>query len=203
MTMSAAPAAHAATRSSLRFAGRAAAITSGLTLAAAVRVALNGAGVGPAFLAGTVFGAVLIGLALAAGQPIGRPRLVGVAGGLAGGIVLVLLPVVARPGPSLPLGAHPEPFALWLAVTMVVAVGEEAVLRGTLFDAVSGAAGLPLAIAITSAAFALLHVPLYGWHVVPLDVAVGIWLAGLRLVGRGIAAPTIAHVIADVATWWL
>lgn len=203
MTTSAAPAGHAATGSSLRWAARAAAISAGLTISVAVRVALNGAGAGTAFFAGMVFGAVLIGLAVAAGQPIGRPRLVGVAGGFAGGIVLVLLPVVARPGPSLPLGIHPEPFALWVAVTLIVAVGEEAVLRGTLFDAISSAAGLPMAIALTSVAFALLHVPLYGWHVVPLDVAVGVWLAGLRLVSRGIAAPAIAHVIADVATWWL
>ncbi len=199
----AAPAVGAATLSSLRRAARAAAISGGLTLAVAARVALNGAGVGPAFTAGIVFGALLIGLAVATGLSLGRPRRVGVAGGLAGGIVLVLLPIVARPGPGLPLGSHPEPFALWVAVTLLVAVGEEAVLRGTLFDALSGAASLPVAIALTSAAFALLHVPLYGWHVVPLDIAVGFLLAGLRLVSRGVAAPAIAHAIADIATWWL
>ena len=113
MTTAAAPAVGAATPSALRCAARAAAISGGLTLAVAARVALNGPGVGPAFAAGIVFGALLIGLAVATGQPIGRPRLVGVAAGFAGGIVLVLLPVVARPGPSLPLGTHPEPFALW------------------------------------------------------------------------------------------
>jgi len=56
---------------------------------------------------------------------------------------------------------------------------------------------------VTSVAFALMHVPLYGWHVVPLDLGVGIWLGGLRLLGRGVAAPALAHVLADLVTWWL
>jgi hypothetical protein len=48
-----------------------------------------------------------------------------------------------------------------------------------------------------------MHVPLYGWHVVPLDLGVGLWLAGLRLATGGIAAPAIAHAVADLATWWV
>ena len=56
---------------------------------------------------------------------------------------------------------------------------------------------------MTSVVFALLHVPLYGWHVVPLDLGVGLWLAGLRLISGGVAAPAVAHVVADLATWWL
>jgi len=48
-----------------------------------------------------------------------------------------------------------------------------------------------------------MHVPLYGWHVVPLDLGVGIFLGGLRLAGGGWAGPAIAHAVADLATWWL
>jgi membrane protease YdiL (CAAX protease family) len=59
------------------------------------------------------------------------------------------------------------------------------------------------AIVVTSVAFALMHVPLYGWHVVPLDLGVGIFLGGLRLASGGIAAPAVAHAVADIATWWL
>jgi membrane protease YdiL (CAAX protease family) len=51
--------------------------------------------------------------------------------------------------------------------------------------------------------FALMHVPLYGWHVVPLDLAVGLALGGLRVATRGVAAPAVAHAVADLATWWL
>ena len=56
---------------------------------------------------------------------------------------------------------------------------------------------------MTAVLFALMHVPLYGWHVVPLDLGVGLWLAGLRLATGGVAAPAIAHTVADLATWWL
>jgi hypothetical protein len=48
-----------------------------------------------------------------------------------------------------------------------------------------------------------MHVPLYGWQVVPLDLGVGVWLAGLRLATGGVAAPALAHWIADLSTWWI
>ena len=76
-------------------------------------------------------------------------------------------------------------------------------LRGVLFDRLERVAGLAAAIALTTLAFALMHVPLYGWHVVPLDLAVGLVLAGLRIWTRGLAAPVAAHAVADLATWWL
>ena len=56
---------------------------------------------------------------------------------------------------------------------------------------------------LPTVAFALLHVPLYGWHVVPLDLAVGLVFAGLRLATGSAAAPAVAHSVADLATWWL
>ena len=52
-------------------------------------------------------------------------------------------------------------------------------------------------------AFALMHVPVYGWGVVPVDLAAGVLLAGLRYLTGGTAAPTMAHLLADLATWWL
>ena len=55
-------------------------------------------------------------------------------------------------------------------------------MRGSLYRAVDQRAGAVAAIALTSVAFALLHVPLYGWAVVPLDLAVGVWLGVLRAV---------------------
>jgi hypothetical protein len=48
-----------------------------------------------------------------------------------------------------------------------------------------------------------MHVPLYGWGVVPVDLAAGVWLAGLRLAGGGVGAPVVAHLLADLAGWWL
>ncbi len=94
-------------------------------------------------------------------------------------------------------------FIPWAAVTVLVASAEEIVLRGALFDALDVSHGTVAAVLVTSVVFALMHVPLYGWHVVPLDLGVGLWLAGLRIASGGIVAPAVAHAIADLATWWL
>jgi membrane protease YdiL (CAAX protease family) len=96
-----------------------------------------------------------------------------------------------------------EGFARWALVVAVVATAEEVFLRGALYDAVSRWLGVNAAIAVGAVAFALLHVPLYGWKVVPLDLAVGVLLGELRRVSGTAAAPAITHVFADWAAWWL
>lgn len=184
-------------------AGRTVRLAGGLTVAVVVRAAMNGTAAPSAFLAGTVFGLGLIGLAAWAGWRARRPGIGAVGLGIVGGLALVMLPAIARPDVGPAIGIHPEPFVAWAAVTVLVAVGEEVILRGVLFDSLRAAIGVPATVAMTSLAFALLHVPLYGWHVVQLDLAVGLWLAGLRLLSRGVAAPAIAHALADLATWWL
>jgi hypothetical protein len=45
----------------------------------------------------------------------------------------------------------------------------------------------------------VLHVPFYGLQVLPLDLAVGVLLGGLRQLSGGVAA----HAVADLAGWWL
>ena len=131
-----------------------------------------------AFVAGTGFGLVLVALA-AAGASIGGSPIV---------------PGLARPA---------APFLPWAAITIVVAAAEEGILRGVLFDRLRTAGGVTTAVLLTTVLFALLHVPLYGWHVVPLDLAVGLGFAGLRLSSRTVVAPVAAHAVADLATWWL
>jgi membrane protease YdiL (CAAX protease family) len=180
-----------------------AALVGGLAFAVAGRVVLDDGTTPTAFVAGTVFGLGLLALALAGGWRTGRIRWSSLLLGVAGGVVLVVLPMVARPYPVSAIGLRPEPFAGWVAVTLIVATGEEALLRGALFDALRPRAGVAATVLATSLVFALLHVPLYGWHVVPLDIAVGFWLGGLRLASGGVAAPAIAHALADLATWWL
>ena len=127
-----------------------------------------------------------------------------------GAVVGLALATAAVIGPALGgstripgLGRPDVSFVPWALVTILVASAEEAVLRGVLFNRVARAGGIPLAIAVTTVAFALLHVPLYGWHVVPLDLAVGLGLGGLRVATRSVAAPAVAHTVADLATWWL
>jgi membrane protease YdiL (CAAX protease family) len=163
---------------------------------------------------GLGFGVALLAVGLAGGW---RPRLtaprpaVAVGAplvlGLVGGAILVGFALVGRGSGLADAGilevGRPSVFLPWAVVTGLVASAEEIVLRGALFDRLSRAAGVGLAVLVTSFIFALMHVPTYGWAVVPLDIGVGIWLAGLRILSGGIAAPAVAHFVADLATWWL
>jgi membrane protease YdiL (CAAX protease family) len=127
---------------------------------------------------GAAAGLALVGVVVAGAAISGRP----------------LVPGLLRPA---------APFLSWAAITIVVASAEELLLRGRAFDAIGRAGGTLAAVLITTVVFALMHVPLYGWQVVPLDLAVGLGFAGLRLATRGVAAPAAAHTVADLATWWL
>lgn len=201
--MTAAPfaaiAASPSARASLRIGG----LLVALGAIVGARWAATVGGVGDALTIGLAFGLALTALAILAGERVAMPRTAALAIGAAGGAALVGLALLAHlgaPGPSL---APAAAFLPWASITILVATAEELVLRGMLFAAIRRHAGVATAIAVTSVAFALMHVPLYGWHVVPLDLGVGIWLGGLRLLGRGVAAPAVAHVLADLVTWWL
>jgi membrane protease YdiL (CAAX protease family) len=180
------------------------------TIVSLRRLALEGGRV-DAILVGAIFGlalAVLAAAALGFAIPRGdrlppvRPA-VALGLGVGGGLALVALALVARVGTPVPTFTPALAFGPWVAVTLLVAGAEELLLRGVLFGAVERAGGVALAVGVTSLAFALMHVPVYGWHVVPLDLGVGIFLGGLRLAGGGWQGPAVAHAVADLATWWL
>jgi len=157
---------------------------------------------------GALFGATMVALVAAAGwrptrPPSPRQVVRAAALGLAGGLVLAATALV---------GPHPVwstqlvgafPLVPWVAATILVATAEEALLRGALFDALDRPYGPALAVAVTSAVFALIHVPVYGLQAIPLDLGVGVVLGGLRLLSGGVAAPAIAHVLADLAVLWM
>lgn len=84
-----------------------------------------------------------------------------------------------------------------------VTVAEEVLLRGALFDAARAWRGPRAALGLSSVAFALFHVPVYGWRVLPLDLAVGCCLGALRLATGSVTASAAAHTLADLAGWWL
>ena len=202
------------------------AITAALAAVVEVRAFAATSGRVDGLVAGLAFGLGLLGIALLAaaprslGQPPrspGQPAMGpmrglrrtatalanGVAIGVAGGLLIVGLTVIGRVGIPGPMVFPVGDLGPWAAVTALVAIGEEAVLRGVLFDSLARFRGPLAAIVITSSVFALMHVPLYGWHVVPLDLGVGLVLGGLRLATGGIAAPAAAHLVADLATRWL
>ena len=174
-------------------------LLAGFAAAVAVRVGVGGPGVAQDPVAGLVFAGCLLALAAAARTrvPVSAPALLlGVAGA-----ALVCLPVlpgrVGRP-------FHPaDGFLAWAAVVAVVAVAEEVFLRGALYAAVDRASNELVAVVVAAVAFALLHVPLYGWHVLPLDLAVGVVFGELRRRSGTPAAPAVAHVLADFAGWFL
>jgi uncharacterized protein len=176
---------------------------AGLAVACAVRLAVAGRAGAASISAGVVFGAIvaMIAVAIRSGahrRPLGRSLGIGVLGG-----TVLCVPALARhlvAGSPLVTGHGYLPWALGV---VVVAGAEEALLRGSLFVAVENRAGTVAAVALTSVAFALLHVPLYGWAVVPLDLAVGVWLGVLRAAAGSAVAPGVAHALADLAGWWL
>jgi membrane protease YdiL (CAAX protease family) len=178
-------------------------LLAGLAVAALARAALNGEATLTAFVTGGAFGVALVGMAAAAGWRPTLPRLGSILLGAAAALALVTIPRLAHPLVPAAIGMRPEPFVAWGIVTALVVTGEEVLLRGALFRTIDGAAGPLAAVLVTGLAFALMHVPLYGWGVVPLDLGVGIVLGGLRLASGGVAAPAVAHLLADLSTWWL
>lgn len=192
------------------------ALLAGLGVAVGLRYWASASGVADGVSVGLVFGAGLLAIAwlddrsaLRRGALLRGPLLRGLVLGILGGAALIGLAILARlvggigQVPSLAELGRGVAFPGWALATLVVAGGEEALLRGALFRRVAELGGPWWAIGATSLAFALMHVPFYGWHVIPLDLGVGVWLAGLRLESRGILAPWLAHAIADLATWWL
>jgi membrane protease YdiL (CAAX protease family) len=177
---------------------------AGLGAASALRVQLAGAAGAQSQLAGVWFAAALAVVALSTRDP-GRSgaislRHVGV--GVAGAVVLcapAALRHVLAGRDALPF----DGYLFWALIVTAVAVAEESLLRGSLFTAVEQRRGTVAAVAVTSVAFALLHAPVYGWAVVPLDLTVGVWLGALRAVTGSVTAPAIAHTAADLAGWWL
>jgi membrane protease YdiL (CAAX protease family) len=176
----------------------------GLAGAVALRVQLAGAAGPRSELAAVWFAVALVAMALAT-HDRDRPgtfrvRAIGV--GVAGAAVLCVPAGIRHvlTGAAVP---STHGYLAWATLVVVVAVAEEALLRGSLFAAIVSRAGVPAAIAVTSIAFGLLHAPVYGWGVVPLDIAVGVWLGTLRAVTGTVAAPAVAHSVADLAGWWL
>jgi membrane protease YdiL (CAAX protease family) len=175
--------------------GSAAPLAAGFAAAVALRAVIGGPGIATSPAAGLAFAACLTALALAAGTRLTfNRRDLGI--GLAGAAVLCGPAALAGGFGARPLAG----LGGWLAVVTVVAAAEEAFLRGSLYDALGHPAA---AVAGSALAFALLHVPLYGWRTVPLDFAAGVVLGLVRHRSGSATAPAITHVAADWAAWFL
>lgn len=177
---------------------RAAALLAGLAVAVGLRVVVGGGDVARSVPAGLVFAGCLLALSLAARTRVTVTRRA-VALGLVG-VLVVCLPVGLAQALALRPLHDATGFAPWALAVVVVAGAEEVFLRGALFDAVPRPWA---AVVVGAVAFALLHVPMYGWGAVPLDLAVGTVLGGLRLEAGSVSAPAVTHVGADLVGWFL
>ena len=143
---------------------------------AAVRQSLHGLPAPQSLLLGAALGAMLL-------IPGGWMRAHGVVG----------------PGAVLPYD-----YALaWVPVIALISAGEETFLRGWLQPLARQAWGPGPAIVVVAAIFAAMHVPIYGWVAIPLDLGVGILFGCLREYGGSVAACGLAHFVVDLGHWWL
>jgi len=96
-------------------------------------------------------------------------------------------------------GGHaPAPPTLRVvAASSLAAVAEEAFFRRLLW-AVLRPGGVVLAGLGSAALFAVAHVTVYGWWVLPLDLAAGLVLAWQRWASGSWAVPALTHVVANL-----
>jgi membrane protease YdiL (CAAX protease family) len=177
------------------------ALTSGFVASVCLRVIVGRPDVSHSAAAGLLFAGCLALLALVGGARLSINRKV-IIYGLLGSAFLCLPAIIMRivSGNShIPEGSY----LVWSLIVSIVAIAEEAFLRGAYYDAVARFSNQGIAIILAAIAFASLHLPLYGWHAVPLDFAVGLWLGALRYTAGSFVAPGIAHVLADLVAWWL
>jgi len=107
----------------------------------------------------------------------------------------VLAAVVARVAlaPALPAAASVDGVAL----SVLAAVAEEALFRGATFRLLQRG-GTWAAVIGSALAFALIHVPAYGWPVFPVDFGAGLLFAWQRLASGRWSVPAATHAAANL-----
>jgi hypothetical protein len=133
--------------------------------------------------------AILVGSLLvpvAPGRAMLRPSLV-----LAIGLTAIAVALVA--------GGRPvaSPVAAWsLPLALLAAVAEEALFRRAAYSALERH-GAAMAVGVTAVVFALIHVPLYGWAVLPVDLGAGLLLSWQRWASGTWTVPAATHAAAN------
>jgi membrane protease YdiL (CAAX protease family) len=170
----------------------------GLSASLSLRIILGSPDAARSATAGLVFAICLVILSCAAGVHT-KISVKIVLAGFVGCAVLIIPAFLANSSSLHPYGSY---FG-WSLVVGVVAMAEEVFFRGALFEMARKTSGEFTAVLLAAAAFALMHVPIYGWHVLPLDFSVGLFLGCLRIISGSWIAPGVAHTGADLAGWWL
>jgi membrane protease YdiL (CAAX protease family) len=142
--------------------------------------------------------AVFVGLGLV-GWCWPLPRVAEPAPTAAVALPVLLIGVIAFAAGRLIGGGHPLLPATngAIALNTLAAVAEEAFFRRLLFGLLLPF-GAAIAIAGSAVAFALIHVSIYGWWVVPLDIAAGFILGWQRSASGTWAVPAVTHALANL-----
>ncbi|HEV2759506.1 MAG TPA: CPBP family intramembrane glutamic endopeptidase [Acidimicrobiales bacterium] len=126
-------------------------------------------------------------------RPDSRPAAVSVSLGVlaigAAGFALGRALVDVPPGPSA--------LATAIALNALAAVAEEAFFRRYLYGLLDARWGTGAAVVTTAMLFALVHVTVWGWWVLPLDLAAGLLLSWQRAATGRWSVPAATHVLAN------
>ncbi|HEX3539371.1 MAG TPA: CPBP family intramembrane glutamic endopeptidase [Acidimicrobiales bacterium] len=162
--------------------------------AVAVMAALLGVFVARPLVAGTwpLMALFAVLLAVGRGWPIAREGRGAVAVALMVGIAAFALGRILDGGrPAVPSRAG------YVAAVTLAAVAEEAFFRRFVY-AVLRPGGAAWAMAGSTVLFAVAHVTVYGWWVLPLDLAAGLVLSWQRWASGTWTVPAATHVVANL-----
>ena len=95
------------------------------------------------------------------------------------------------------VSSRPSTLGVAMTVNVVAAVAEESFFRGLVYSLVDDVAGPLAAVALSSVVFALVHVPVYGWWVAPLDLAAGVLFSWQRWTTGTWTVPAVTHGLAN------
>jgi membrane protease YdiL (CAAX protease family) len=110
-------------------------------------------------------------------------------------VLLGTLPFLAFAAWARPLPARG---GVLVAVTGVVAaVAEEVFFRRLVYGWLERW-GAAVAVGVAALLFALVHVPVYGWGVLPIDLAAGLVFGWQRWASGTWTAPAVAHAVANL-----
>jgi membrane protease YdiL (CAAX protease family) len=106
---------------------------------------------------------------------------------------VALLAARAATGPAIPIRTG----LIAVAFGIVAAIGEEAFFRRYIYGTLERR-GIVLAVMVSAALFALVHVPLYGMAALPIDLAAGLLFSWQRWASGRWTVPAATHAAANV-----
>src|SRR4051812_47873695 len=127
------------------------------------------------------------------------PRRADVPAGVAGALPVLALGVTAFVVGRIVGGGHaPQPLVLRVVLLgSLAAVAEEVFFRHFVYDALLPG-GTALAVVGSAVLFAAVHVTVYGWWVLPIDLAAGLVLSWQRWATGSWKVPAVTHVLANL-----